>query len=376
MFLPGSTEHIAPRTAPQAPDTLPLITLLRAFAALTILWHHYAIYPPLREWAAPLLGDLLDLLQQHARATQVFFVIGGYALARSLAHHHWTLRGIRLFVVSRYLRLGVPYLALIALTIPILHLARGWVPDEVLGAPPTLPQFLAHLFFLQGLLGYEQLSAGLWFVCINFQLCLVHVLLLWAGDACRGRIDLYGLCAWGLSILSLFHFNLDEQWDNCFVYFFPYFFFGVVIQRCRERRGAGLEFWLFLLLLALAQTYEWRWRISIAAGVGLLLFLAETSGRNRLPVKWPAIRHLGEISYSLFLVHFPVLLLVSTLWSQREWQSPWAAVGGLLVAFVTSLLVATAFHHLIEKPAAHAGRQRKKKLASTPPPGREALESG
>ena len=43
------------------------IQALRASAALTILWHHFALYAPLSEWAAPLLGDLLSWLARYAR---------------------------------------------------------------------------------------------------------------------------------------------------------------------------------------------------------------------------------------------------------------------------------------------------------------------
>lgn len=376
MFLLGSSEQKY-RRASSGGETISLITLLRAVAAITILWHHYAIYPPLRDWAAPHLSDTLDWLQEHARTTQIFFVIGGYVLARSLAHHQWTLRGVSAFVASRYLRLGIPYIALIAMTIPVLTLARGWVPDEVLGQPVSLPQFLAHLFFLQGLLGYEQLSAGLWFVCINFQICLVYVALLWIRDAGFQRtVDACGILGWGISIASLFHFNLDEQWDNCFLYFFPYFFFGVVIQRSREGIGLKAEFWLFLLLLLAAMLYEWRWRLGIASAVGLIVFLAETTGRNRLPLKFALIRRLGDISYSLFLVHFPVLLLVSTLWAKLDWTGPTEAVIGLFAAFGASIVAAEIFFRFIETPSALAGRKRKKSLNPHPQHAAGALETG
>jgi len=94
----------------------------------------------------------------------VFFVVGGYVMARSMSGSSWNLRGFRSFVVQRYCRLGLPYLGAIAMILPIYLLARDRLPDEVVGQPPSLPQLLAHLFFLQGILGYEQLSAGLWFV--------------------------------------------------------------------------------------------------------------------------------------------------------------------------------------------------------------------
>ena len=355
MFpIPQLTRPRAPAAIRVERGHLPLLVALRAVAALIILWHHYAFYGPLSEWAGPLIGDALNWLAQHARATQVFFAIGGYVLARSLESRHWSWRETGAFIAQRYCRLGLPYLAAIALVIPACIFARGWVPDSLLGTPVSLPQFLAHLFFLQDILGYEQLSAGLWFVCINFQLCLVYAASLWLRDNVGGgRIDFVGLCGWTLALSSLFYFNLDAAaWDRWFLYFFPYFFMGVIVHRALaggERHG---EFWLYIAVFVIAMAFEWRWRLASAVAVGVLLIIAEQRG---LSARWPRspwIARLGEISFSLFLVHFPVLVVIAAVWARLDWNSPAAAVAGLLSAFAASIGVAFVFHRWIEIPAA------------------------
>ncbi|QLQ24234.1 MAG: acyltransferase [Dechloromonas sp.] len=332
---------------------LQFVIALRAVAATLIVWHHFAIYPPLAKWAAPLWGGVLDWLAQHARTTQVFFVVGGYVMARSMSGRSWNLRGFRSFFVQRYFRLGLPYVGAIAMILPIYVLARDWLPEQVVGQPPTLPQLLAHLLFLQGVLGYEQLSAGLWFVCINFQLGLVYAAILVLRDTIgQGRVDFVGLLGWPLLAFSLFHFNLDDGWDSWWFYFFPYFFLGIVIDRSVRGEAYKLEFWLCLLLFVGAMTFEWRWRLLSALVVGLLLFVVERRGWGALWPQVPLISWLGRISFSLFLVHFPVLVLVGTLWTRFDWTSPAAGVTGLLVAYGLSLLVAELFHRFVEQPAA------------------------
>jgi peptidoglycan/LPS O-acetylase OafA/YrhL len=337
---------------------LQFVVALRAVAATLIVWHHFAIYPPLAEWAAPLWGGVLDWLAKHARTTQVFFVVGGYVMGRSMSGRSWNLRGFRSFVVQRYFRLGLPYLGTIAMILPIYLLARDWLPEQVIGQPPSLPQLLAHLFFLQGILGYEQLSAGLWFVCINFQLGLVYAAILVLRDTIgRGRVDFVGLLGWPLLAISLFYFNLDEGLDSWWLYFFPYFFMGIVIDRSVRGEAYQLEFWLCLLLFVGAMTFEWRWRLLSALVVGLLLFVVERQGWG---ARWPQgrmISWLGRISFSLFLVHFPVLVLVGTLWTRLDWASPPAGASGLVVAYALSLLVAELFHRFVERPAGRLGRQ-------------------
>ncbi len=346
-----------PHRLPSGNHPLQFVIALRAIAATIIVWHHFAIYPPLREWAAPLMGDVLDWLAQHARTTQVFFVVGGYVMARSMSARCWNLRRIRSFVVQRYCRLGVPYLGAIAMILPIYVVARDWLPGQVVGEPPTLPQLLAHLFFLQGILGYEQLSAGLWFVCINFQLGLVYAASLWLRDTVgQGKVDFVGLLGWPLLACSLFHFNLDEAWDSWWLYFFPYFFMGTVIHRSLHGDGSRLGFWLYELLFVAAMVFEWRWRLLSASVVGFLLYSSLHSGWGQ---NWPrnrAILWVGNASYSLFLVHFPVLMIVATIWTRQGWTTALGAATGLFVAFGLSLLTAALFHRCVERPASKLGR--------------------
>lgn len=74
----------------------------------------------------------------------------------------------------------------------------------------------------------------------------------------RGETDLIGLLGWPLAIYSLFVFNLNDAWDSWWLYFFPYFFMGIVIHRSLRRGGFGMEFWLYQLLFVGAMVFEWR----------------------------------------------------------------------------------------------------------------------
>jgi len=103
--------------------------------------------------------------------------------------------------------------------------------------------------------------------------------------------------------------------------------------------------------------FEWRWRLASALVVGALLCHAEWRSWGS---RWPGNRlvlKLGELSYSLFLVHFPVLVFVGALWTRLELNSPEQAVLGLGVAFVLSLGLAGLFHRWVEQPAATLGRK-------------------
>ena len=360
----------APSATPAPDSRLLFLDALRAFASLLIVWHHFALYPPLSTQAEPILGPVIDWFRNHARATQVFFVVGGFVMARSMSARSWDLGRVGTYVIQRYYRLGIPYLVAIAVAIAACAFARGWLAESVTGAVPTFPQLLAHLFFLQDLLGYEQLSAGLWFVCINFQLSLIYVAALYLQSALTRRLgspprsSFHSLCTnvpillgWALSAASLFYFNLDPRWDSTAFYFYPYFFMGTMVHHGLRDARSQWMLWLYFALIVVGMCYDWRWRLASALVVGALLFGAEKSG---IGSRWPksrAVARLGRVSYSLFLIHFPVLVVVSGLWVWLGWDTPAASVAGLLVAFTASVASAFGFYRLVEAPAGKLSRR-------------------
>jgi peptidoglycan/LPS O-acetylase OafA/YrhL len=88
---------------------------MRAMAATMISWHHFTFYPPLADQAMPIAGEAIIWVRDHARAAQVFFVVSGYILARRMSHRTWGSGPVGRFVIHRYCRLGLPYLAAIGL---------------------------------------------------------------------------------------------------------------------------------------------------------------------------------------------------------------------------------------------------------------------
>ncbi|MCE9555691.1 MAG: acyltransferase [Planctomycetes bacterium] len=385
-------------TAQQLPDSrprrTPLIEALRAAAVLIITWHHFARYGPLSTWAAPVAGSVLEWFHRYGRVAPIFFVISGYVLDLSLSQRSWNIRSEARFAVQRYLRLGLPYLATIALALAASAYARGWLPLEVVGAPPTIQQILAHVLLLQDILGYESLSTGLWFVCISFQLSMVYVAMLWLRDCTKAAAEpVVGMAGsgaesppwrspalsrrspgaeflgWGLAAASLFYFNLNEAWDVWFLYFFGHFYLGVVVHQALSQPRKQWLFWLYVLMFVASMVFFWRVpanhallssreeRLLASLITGGILF---AGGRLGFMSVWPrsrVINYLGRTSYSLFLVHFPVLMVVATFWTRHDWHSPWQAMVGLTVAFILSLVVSDLFYRAIEKPSDRLSRR-------------------
>ncbi len=351
-------------TAAKASARLPLIDALRAIAASTIAWHHFALY--LCASSASVSFGMLDWLRDHGRATPIFFVVGGFVMAQSMSRREWNLSQVGRFIAHRYCRLGLPYLAAIALAIAACDFARGTLPDDLVGEPPTLPQLVAHLFFLQDILGYPSLSAGLWFVCVIFQLVLIYAAMLWLRDAIArwlGRptpdesTAVPMLVGWALAISSLFYFNVHLRFDIWPWYFFCHFFLGVMVHHGLRDRKSGLAFGLYVALVLAALVYEWRLRLATSLVTGLVLF---AGGKLGIMKRWPssrAVQYLGRTSYSLFLIHFSVLVVVATVWAQQERTTPWDSLTACFAAYLASLVVADLFYRAVEIPTAQLSRR-------------------
>lgn len=328
-------------------DRMPLIDALKAIASQVVLLHHLAIYGPLAAALQLALPSSSGLLADYGRlAVQIFLVTGGFLAARALSGdgerfpaHPLTLIG------RRYLRLALPFLVAIALAIIASALADRWLADDMIPARATLSQWLAHALLLHGVLGHASLSAGVWYVAIDFQLFALLALLLWLG---RGR--LLGLVlVVSLALAALFWFNRDARWDNWALYFFGSYGLGAIAWWASSR--GRLLAWLgaILTVVTAALLVDFRLRIALALVIALSLGLARRSG---LLQRWPqslALAHLSQISYSVFLVHFPILLLANAAFA--HWLPEASTTTSLLTLAATWLVANLAgqfFHRHVE----------------------------
>ena len=350
---------------------MPLVDALRALAATLIVCHHFALYWPTPDGEAPQAADLSGWLWNLRWAVQVFFVIGGYLMAMSLSGRASDGQPLRLVVLRRYCRLMLPYMAAIGVALLACHWGRAWLPEEVVGGPPHWRQVVAHLFLLHDILGYESLAAGVWFLCIDFQLALLYIAIVYLARAVprwlgrdvtqpateRLSRDVSLALGWLLALASVFYFNLDADWDPFAVYFFAHFFTGVMVyQALAEPRYRNL-FAAYLLVLAAGLAYDWRGHLAISLVTGSALYLAGRAGWLQRWPDHPLVRFQARTSYSLFLLHFPVLIVIAAVWERYDWDWRGSSTLALVLAYLTSVAVAAAFYRTVEAPAARLARR-------------------
>jgi len=329
---------------------MPLIDAFKGIASQLIVLHHLSAYGPMPLAAQPALPGTLGWLYEYARmAVQVFLVIGGFLAARALSDNGQALTRSPLALIwKRYLRLAIPYLAAIGLAIIGAAIADHWMDDEAIPARATLAQWLAHAFLLQSLLGYDSLSAGVWYIAIDFQLFALMAILLWLG---RVRYLAPALVLL-VTTSSLFLFNRDANWDNWALYFFGSYGLGAAAWWASSRKQMLAWLGVIATIAIAALILDFRLRIALALTVALVLGFSRRSG---LLERWPdakSLAFLGQISYSVFLVHFPICLIANALFANLGFTSPTAAVFGLFLAWTASIAGGTLFYRWIESPAA------------------------
>ena len=331
-------------------NRMPLIDALKAVAALLVLLNHFSSYGPLAATVREAFPGVFGWLYEYARmAVQIFLVIAGFLAARGLSGQGQALdRSPLPLIWKRYLRLAIPYLAAIGLAIAAAAIADRWMDDEAIPARASLKQWLAHAFLVQGILGIDSLSAGVWYIAIDFQLFALMAVLLWAG-----RIKLLApALVLAVSLVSLFWFNRDASWDNWAIYFFGSYGLGAAAWWASDRRQMSSWLGVIATITIAALVVDFRLRIALALAVALTLGFGRRTG---LLERWPNFKplaFLGQISFSIFLVHFPVLLIANGLYVRLGFPSVNSAIFGLILALTVSIATAALFYRWIESPAA------------------------
>jgi peptidoglycan/LPS O-acetylase OafA/YrhL len=348
---------------PQGPS-LPMVDLGKAVASQFIVWHHLALYGPMSDVAGSLTGALMAWLVSHARlAVQVFLVMGGFLAARGLlpTPHAPAPAGPGLLLQTQWRRLKrlmPPYfVALLAATWCALC-ARTLIDHPTIPEAPTVWQFVSNVLMLQDVLEEDALSAGIWYVAIDAQLYAVLALLcalrVWWGRGAAERGCATALTVVALTGASLLWFNREQSLDAWAPYFIGAYGLGVLAQWSRFPRQRVLWIGTIVVLTALALLVEWRSRVALAGGVALVLALDIGRGWRWLNAG-PArvlVAFLSRISYTVFLLHYPVMLVVGAAFYRLWPTSPGMNLLGLFVAWGGSLVAGWWLQEALTPPKA------------------------
>jgi hypothetical protein len=330
-----------------------LVDGLRGFASLIVVLPH-AVGLFSFAGAGALSAFMVRVAGFGHRGVEVFFALSGFVIAFTLRRTHLSPGRIGNFILRRSLRLDPPYWVALGLLVAFLLLRTA-----VTGKPLELPsgaQLLSHLFYLQDILGYGQFNIAFWTLCIEFQFYLAFAVLLGLAQALSrwwGREGVLPLLFSALFVPSLAWPAglLDAKAVAPWLLPHAYIFLAGALTWWALEGRLSRGVW-FAFALGLWGLFLWRLdsRVFVTAATCSALYVA---GRRQRLYAWLAagpFQYLGRISYSLYLVHVPLCVLVLALKVRVAPPSDGVALAFLGLAFAASIAGAHVFYTWVEAP--------------------------
>lgn len=279
--------------APPSSTRVGEIDALRGIAALLVVLFHYT--------------TRFDQLFGHAEApifttpwghygVNLFFLISGFVIYMTLER----TRSVSDFVVSRFSRLYPAFWAAVPLT---------WVVVFFLGLPGkevSIQDMVLNLLMFHGLFRVPHVDSVYWTLEVEL---LFYALVLLAFRF--GWMKKIHLAIFGLLILRTIYFvaekffALDLPWivgHLLIIKFIPWFAIGIMIYRLVSNHGTKyLDYFIILASLLSLASIDSPGLALIGIGLSLTLYAA-ASGKLGV-LRWGVLVWLGEISYTLYLLH-------------------------------------------------------------------------
>jgi peptidoglycan/LPS O-acetylase OafA/YrhL len=353
-------------TDPRSSNRVLWLDGIRGAAATFVVLHHIWLttWPGFPTNTGP--WWLGWLLYGHM-AVAVFIVVSGFSLALVPLHNGESLPGgVGRFVQRRAWRILPAYWA--ALVVSVIVTALLLQPD--LGAGAVGKGFVVHGLLLQDVIGSQSPNGAFWSIAIEWQIYFVFpLILLLARWTSLGKAVLLT----ALAVLAA-HFVAGmggpfEKIDGLTPQFLALFALGVLAVRlgsenltATHRRGLGtLAAAAFVAFAFLAATQGSEWMVArffwmdLLFGLGVACALAVMYSGGSAPARSlltsPGALWLGLFSYSIYLVHAPIVGILDKYGFGAMGLPPLAAFGLMLAVGLPLILgLCYAFHLAFEAP--------------------------
>jgi peptidoglycan/LPS O-acetylase OafA/YrhL len=348
---------------------------LRGFAALYVVFHHAFIESPSQHGS---LACVLSMVLGSGRfAVDVFIAISGFCLMLPIAFSvNRQIKSVGGFYQRRARRILPPYYAAVGISLLLAWLVPGLAVKRGVHWDITQPAFtpasiVSHLLLIHNLrmdLIYR-INHALWSVATEIQIyVLFPILLIPVWRRFGNVVAFFFATAIGLSIFYLLPGT--EGARPWYLSLFAMGMCGAAIfadsgrsdRPVRSRAIALVSFAITVLIVLLAARWSserrliWIPDLLVGAGaVAVMVYCAhrERAGQSGSPVivvlDSKPIVWLGVISYSVYLIHPPVIA-ICYLFLHRLRLSPTVELLSMLI-FATGLAVLAGwiFHVVIER---------------------------
>ncbi len=305
-----------------------IVGALRGFAALAVVWFHFTFgQDAWLKWTG----------QYGWLGVHIFFVISGFIIPYSLYQYRYSIRNYFRFVAKRLARLHPPYLASIVVVVAVYLTTLAIFPHaNIPRLELSAKNFVFHFFYLNDFFGKAWLNNVYWTLSIELQWYLLLGLTFPLLASRHWRVQIAG------AMLMLIGYRMVPSYHVIF-HSVPIFLIGVFVFQYRMGISSA---WRMLLsiaaMFALMKTPIGMPVSIVSTATGLLIAFGVLENR------W--CNRLGEVSYSLYLLHIPVGLTLMGFLSKIPYSGSYIVVIDL-VCVAACLYASAVFYRWVEEPS-------------------------
>lgn len=351
---------------------LPFLDGMRGIASLAVALFHiwqFAIASPVEPspaWFRP-----FNVLGYGDRGVAVFLVISGYCLMLPVSAHGESRLPIpiREFAARRARRVLPGYYAVLASSIllvavvPELGESTTGTPWDLTGDNLSATSIGTHVFAVHNWFeSYRwSLNPPLWSVALELQIYVAFAFAL-LPIARRVGTATTVLVSMGISIgLNVVGFGFVAPW------MLGLFAVGMLCADITAggRRAGPADAWLAvgtiaaaIVLVAVFDDFPFLNETAAGVGTGVLICLLASPGDAGFPIATARsflssgpLRTLGDVSYSIYLVHYPIVAAVDlAIVRENGWNVPQNFAALILIAGPLIALASWGSYRFVEQP--------------------------
>ncbi|QWI16766.1 acyltransferase [Bacillus wiedmannii] len=351
---------------------------IRGLAALTVVFGHFCLMLP--SLPNSIKFSPLRFLWAGGEAVIVFYVLSGFVLSMALYHSKTNYWG---YLIKRFVRIYIPYYFWIIITFALFILfspyevvgLRDWFYDRWQGSITKL-DILNHFVLLNNFFT-ENYNPVIWSLAQEMRISIVFPLLFLLFYKLSWKKTI--LFAVSFSFISVFlnmlHIGKAEGFYNGYadtLHFTSMFMVGMLLFKYQEKLiysyrnmkkikkgfliALGIILYLYSILIYGFSRNDTTFLLKdwgVVMGVSIFIIMAMSNLKVKVFLNKSVFVYLGEISYSIYLCHFPIMMVLFKLLYTK------IPIFFLLILCITmTLLFSIVSYHLIEKKCINWAKQR------------------
>ncbi|PEF09666.1 acyltransferase [Bacillus thuringiensis] len=351
---------------------------IRGLAALTVVFGHFCLMLP--SLPNSIKFSPLRFLWAGGEAVIVFYVLSGFVLSMALYHSKTNYWG---YLIKRFVRIYIPYYFWMIVTFVLFILfssyevvgLRDWFYDRWQG-PITKLDILNHFVLLNNFFT-ENYNPVIWSLAQEMRISIVFPLLFLLFYKLNWKKTILFALSFSLIsvVLNMLHIGKAEGFYNGYadtLHFTSMFMVGMLLFKYQEKliysyrnmkkfkKGflitLGVILYLYSILIYGFSRNDTTFLIKdwgVVMGVSIFIIMAMSNLKVKAFLNKSVFVYLGEISYSIYLCHFPIMMVLFKLLYTKI---PIFFLLTLCIAM--TLLFSIVSYHLIEKKCINWAKQR------------------